>query len=102
MRDELFNQLCDAVKEAVSIDKGETPPSRVTKFSRESVEQIRKGTNKTQVEFANMIGVSVGTLRNWEQGTRKPGRAAQILLKIVAENPQAVESAAKSPLLIGN
>ena len=38
-----------------------------------------------------MIGVKVGTLRNWEQGRRKPAGAALTLLKIVAANPKYVE-----------
>jgi putative transcriptional regulator len=37
-----------------------------------------------------MIGVSVSTLRNWEQGRRVPEGPAQALLRVAAENPQAV------------
>jgi putative transcriptional regulator len=40
-----------------------------------------------------MIGVSVATLRNWEQGRRQPHGPAKALLKIAAENPKAVEKA---------
>jgi len=38
-----------------------------------------------------MIGVSLGTLRNWEQGRRRPDGPARALLKVVAQNPAYVE-----------
>ena len=40
-----------------------------------------------------MIGVSVATLQNWEQGRRKPEGPAQALLKIAEKNPRAVAEA---------
>jgi putative transcriptional regulator len=40
-----------------------------------------------------MIGVSVATLRNWEQGRREPEGPARALLKVVAAMPKAVEKA---------
>jgi len=40
-----------------------------------------------------MIGISVGTLRNWEQGRRYPEGPARALLKIAAENPEVFEKA---------
>ncbi len=40
-----------------------------------------------------MIGVSVSTLQNWEQGRRQPEGPARALLKVAAENPEAVEKA---------
>jgi len=51
---------------------------------------IRQKLGKSQVEFALMIGVSVATLQNWEQGRRKPVGPAQVLLKIAALRPQIV------------
>jgi hypothetical protein len=41
-------------------------------------------------EFALMIGVSVATLRNWEQGRRTPDGPALALLRVAARNPKAV------------
>ena len=41
-------------------------------------------------EFALMIGVSVSTLQNWEQGRRNPDGPARALLKVASENPEAV------------
>jgi len=49
-----------------------------------NVKEIREKSGKTQSEFAHMIGVSIGTLRNWEQGRRYPEGAALTLLKVVA------------------
>lgn len=86
-----FNELMESMKQATAISKGEMQPSRVFVFSPINVKEVREKTNKNQEEFANMIGVKVGTLRNWEQGRRKPDGAALTLLKIVAANPKYVE-----------
>lgn len=48
---------------------------------------------KSQEEFALMIGMSVATLQNWEQGRRRPEGPARALLRVAAKNPQAVAKA---------
>jgi len=50
----------------------------------------------SQDKFADMPGVSVGTLRGWEQGRRKPNRAAEVLRRGAAKNPNIVWEAAKA------
>ena len=92
MSDEMFAELLQSVKEAVLIEKGEIPPSRVFEIEPLDIAKIRSKTNKTQEEFASMLNISIGTLRNWEQGRRKPDGAALSLLKIVSANPQYVET----------
>ncbi len=57
---------------------------------KSNVKEIREKSGKTQSEFAHMIGVSIGTLRNWEQGRRYPEGAALTLLKVVAADPDYV------------
>lgn len=91
MSDEMFNELVTSMKEAAAITKGEMQPSRSFVFSPINVKEVREKTNKNQQDFADMIGVKLGTLRNWEQGRRKPDGAALTLLKIVAANPKYVE-----------
>jgi putative transcriptional regulator len=48
-------------------------------------------TGLSQQEFSRRIGVSTGTLRNWEQGRRKPEGPARVLLALLARNPTIVE-----------
>ncbi|MBI3127600.1 MAG: helix-turn-helix domain-containing protein [Candidatus Tectomicrobia bacterium] len=66
---------------------------RTFSFRPADVKAIRTGLKKSQAEFALMIGVSVATLQNWEQGRRQPEGPARALLKVAAENPKAVERA---------
>lgn len=91
MSNEMFSELVTSMKEAVSITKGEMQPSRTFVYSPINIREVREMANKSQTEFADMIGVKVGTLRNWEQGRQKPDGAALTLLKIVAANPKYVE-----------
>jgi len=51
---------------------------------------IRESLNQTQEGFAHLLGVSVDTVRGWEQGKRKPRGPAKTLLSIAAQNPMAV------------
>lgn len=52
--------------------------------------EARQKTGLTQSEFAKLMGVSVRTLQDWEQGRHQPSGAARTLLKIAANNPQAL------------
>ncbi|MBR5016587.1 MAG: transcriptional regulator, partial [Spirochaetia bacterium] len=64
MSDEMFNELMESMNQAVAIIKGEMKPSRVFVYSPLNVKKIRENAKKNQEEFAHMIGVSIGTLRN--------------------------------------
>jgi len=54
------------------------------------IKTVREKLNVSQNDFALMIGVSVRTLQNWEQGRRKPEGPAKALLRVAARNPNAV------------
>ena len=91
MNDALFNDLLQSVQEVDLIEKGEMQPARVFKLDPSDITAMRNKTHKTQEEFATMLNISIGTLRNWEQGRRKPDGAALSLLKVVSADPQYVE-----------
>jgi putative transcriptional regulator len=88
-----FDELVTSVRQAGAIRRGTRRPGRVTEFTPVDVKAIRGRLGKSQVEFALMIGVSVATLQNWEQGRRRPEGPAQALLKVAAKNPKAVSEA---------
>jgi putative transcriptional regulator len=93
-----------SVKQAGSIRRGKINPGRVSQFSPADVKAIRARLKKSQSEFAMMIGVSIATLQNWEQGRRSPHGPARALLKIAAEKPRAVIealTARRSPTPLG-
>ena len=54
------------------------------------VATIRERTGLSQAKFASLLGVSVRTLQEWEQGRRAPSGAARTLLMVAAKNPQAL------------
>ena len=85
-----FKKLVASVKQAGRIRRGQLRPGRVTRFKPADVRTIREPLGVTQAEFALMIGVSLATLRNWEQGRRVPDGPAQALLRVAAANPEAV------------
>lgn len=93
MKKKDFDKLVASVKQAGKIKRGKLKPSRVFRFKPADIKAIREKLGVSQSEFALMIGVSVSTLQNWEQGRRQPDGPARALLKVAAENPQAVAEA---------
>ena len=57
------------------------------------IKKVRARLRVSQREFALMIGVSVRTLQNWEQGRRQPEGPAKALLRVAVRNPEAVLAA---------
>ena len=93
MKAKAFDQLAGSVRQAGRIRRGKAKASRAFSFARADVKAIRSKLGKSQTEFALMIGVSVATLRNWEQGRRTPEGPALALLRVASSEPQAVRRA---------
>lgn len=58
--------------------------------SGEDIAALRRFVGLTQVQFALAMGISVHTLRNWEQGRRQPEGPAIALLRIAARHPRII------------
>ena len=93
MKAEAFAELLESVRQAGRMRRGTLRPGRRTVFKPTDVKAVRAKLGQTQAEFALMIGVSVATLRNWEQGRRTPDGPALALLRVAARDPQAVVAA---------
>jgi putative transcriptional regulator len=90
MKEELFDQLVASVREGGAILRGEAPPSRSFSINAPGVKQLRAQYQLSQHGFAALLGISVATLRNWEQGRRVPEGPARVLLQVVARHPDAL------------
>ena len=90
MDKKMFNELLDSVKEMDAIVAGNKKPSRVFEYPDPEVREIRKKAGLSQDRFAFLIGVKPATLRNWEQGRRKPTGPAKALLRILEADPEGV------------
>jgi putative transcriptional regulator len=90
MKKELFEELLQSLREGGAILRGRTGPSRVYEFSDPDVRTIREHYGLSQGKFASLMGISVATLRNWEQGRRKPEGAARVLLRVAARHPEVI------------
>jgi DNA-binding transcriptional regulator YiaG len=55
-----------------------------------TVAATRTKLRLTQDKFAALLGISVKTLHNWEQGRRKPTGAARVLLRVASRHPEVV------------
>jgi putative transcriptional regulator len=90
MKDELFTELVASIKEGGAILRGEKEASRSFQLDRVDIKQIREGYHLTQAQFAALLGISVSTLRSWEQGRRVPEGPAMVLLRVAAKHPEAL------------
>lgn len=86
----LFGRLKESMTQMNEIIDGERAPSREFQVSAVQVKNIRQTTGLSQPVFAALISVSVGTLKNWEQGRREPTGPAKALLRAIERDPQHV------------
>jgi putative transcriptional regulator len=68
--------------------------TRVTTVEVSAATEARNRVGMSQSDFARLLGVSVRTLQDWEQGRREPSGAAKTLLRIASQNPEAIRAAA--------
>ena len=96
MKPEQFDQLIQGVTEMKRHIRGAKVPGSITTTvaaaDTPQVKQIREAVKISQSQFAQLIGVSLRTMQNWEQQRTVPTGPARALLKIVASNPKALKA----------
>lgn len=91
MKKDDFDDLVKSFEQTAAWLTGKDVPGfRVHFPPGEDVAAIRKRTGLSQAAFARQIGVPVATLRNWEQGRRRPDGPARVLLALLAKDPGIV------------
>ena len=85
-----FNSIKKGLQEAIAHQKGKTRGAKTYTPSAIDVQALRKRIGLTQEEFAAKFSVSLGTLRHWERGDRKPHGPALVLLRVIDKNDRAV------------
>ncbi|MEK6590479.1 MAG: helix-turn-helix domain-containing protein [Nitrospinota bacterium] len=90
MKKEMFKELFESVRQGSAIMKGTRKPSRTFDFPESEVRKLREQYGLSQDKFATLMGISAATLRNWEQGRRKPEGPARVLLMVAAKHPEAL------------
>ena len=88
-----FEEISAGLGDTIKHASGKKSKVVVHKPEEINVQAIRKKTGMSQQRFCATFGISLGTLRHWEQGLRVPRGTARILLKVVDSNPKAVINA---------
>jgi putative transcriptional regulator len=75
MKKEVFDELLESVRQGGEILRGKRRPSRRFEIAEPDARAVRKQHGLSQDQFAGLMGISVGTLRNWEQGRGESSEA---------------------------
>ena len=85
-----YTEISEGLEDAIAHAKGRKAKAKEHRMDPIDVKSIRKKTGMSQQRFCASFGISIGTLRHWEQGLRSPRGTARVLLKVVDHNPRAV------------
>jgi putative transcriptional regulator len=95
-----FDAMSEEERHQAAVHDPDCPPATTAQLARArrvpSIRALRKKLNLTQQQFSVRFHLPLGTIRDWEQGTHRPDKAAQVLLTIIAKDPDAVARALES------
>ena len=89
-----FESIKRGLEDALSHAKGESTYARIhqVEIPEPDVAAIRAKVGLSQADFAQSIGVAIGTLRGWEQKRRRPDGPARVLLALIEKRPNIVQT----------
>ncbi len=92
MAKEAFDNIMAGLSDALAYAQGDKSRGKkhLVKVPAVDVAAARKKLGLTQADFAHVFGVSLGTVRNWEQRRRRPEGPARVLLAMIDTDPEAV------------
>ena len=95
-----FDAMSDGERHQAAVSDLDAAPATEAQLARArrvpTVRALRTRLNLTQEEFAARFHLPLGTVRDWEQGAHRPDKAAQVLLTVIARDPDAVARALES------
>ena len=95
-----FDAMSEEQRHGAAVSDSDAPPETEAQLARArrvpTVRALRNKLNLTQEEFAARFHLPLGTVRDWEQGAHRPDKAAQVLLTVIASDPDAVVRALES------
>ena len=95
-----FDAMGEGERHQAALSDPDCQPATKAQLARArrvpTVRALRKKLNMTQQEFAARFHLPLGTVRDWEQGAHRPDKAAQVLLTVIAKDPDAVARALES------
>lgn len=92
-----FDAMTEQERHAAALVDPDCPPATAAQLARArrvpDIKAIRRRLNLTQEQFARRFQLSLGAVRDWEQGTHQPDHAARALLRVIAFDPDLVAEA---------
>jgi putative transcriptional regulator len=98
-RKNIASELIDSLREAAEVAEGKIAPAavhHVPLLPEIDVRSVRTATGLSRAEFARRFALDPRALQDWEQGRRRPDRAARAYLTVIARHPEAVIEALAS------
>jgi putative transcriptional regulator len=91
---EFSTQVNGSIRRVVTRRDGTIEKDEIVPAERAQVLAARAATGLSQAAFAKLLGVSVRTLQEWEQGRKLPSGAAATLLKVASRHPEVLQELA--------
>jgi putative transcriptional regulator len=92
-----LDALSDEEVEARALADPDAPPLSDDELARlrrvPPVRLLRRRLGMTQAAFATAFALPLGTVRDWEQGRKRPDAPARALLRVIEREPEAVRRA---------
>ncbi len=92
-------KVLKSIQEILDYEEGRKTNVRISSVTIDDdvdVRAVRDALNLSQQKFADLYGLPVATIQNWESGRRKPELAAKLLLKVIEKSPELVAKAIRA------